>query len=80
MVEHNPPVPADRGRPPVTPLPVALYVSDELILSSMTVDNPAADFRSIGRGSFHRRKTSKTQPLSVPQRAYAHTKISALVP
>jgi hypothetical protein len=31
MVEHNPPVPADSARPPVIPLPVALYVSDELI-------------------------------------------------
>jgi hypothetical protein len=31
MVEHNPPVPADSARAPVIPLPVALYVSDELI-------------------------------------------------
>jgi hypothetical protein len=31
MVEHNPPVPADSARPPVIPLPVALYVSEELI-------------------------------------------------
>ncbi len=31
MVEHNPPPSADSARPPVIPLPVALYVSDELI-------------------------------------------------
>ena len=31
MVEHNPPPSADRARAPVIPLPVALYVSDELI-------------------------------------------------
>jgi hypothetical protein len=30
MVEHNPPLSADSTRPPI-PLPVALYVSDELI-------------------------------------------------
>jgi hypothetical protein len=30
MVEHNPPVPSDRTRPPVIPLPIALYVSGEL--------------------------------------------------
>ena len=31
MVEHNPPVPADSAHPSVIPLPVALYVSGELI-------------------------------------------------
>ena len=31
MVEHNPPPSADSIRPPVIPLPIALYVSDELI-------------------------------------------------
>jgi hypothetical protein len=31
MVEHNPPPSADSARPPVISLPVALYVSDELI-------------------------------------------------
>jgi hypothetical protein len=31
MGEHNPPPCTVRARPPVIPLPVALYVSDELI-------------------------------------------------
>ena len=31
MVEHNPPLPSDSTRPPVIPLPVALYVSGKLI-------------------------------------------------
>ena len=31
MVENGPPAPADSIRPPVIPLPIALYVSGELI-------------------------------------------------
>jgi len=31
MIEHNPPPSADGARPPVIPLPIALYVSGELI-------------------------------------------------
>ena len=31
MVEHNPPVPADSAHTSVIPLPVALYVSGDLI-------------------------------------------------
>ena len=31
MVEHNPPSSTDSARPPLIPLPVALYVSGELI-------------------------------------------------
>jgi hypothetical protein len=31
MVEHNPPSSADSPRPPVIPLPIALYVSGDLI-------------------------------------------------
>ena len=31
MVEHNPPPSADSARASVIPLPIALYVSDELI-------------------------------------------------
>jgi hypothetical protein len=79
MIEHNPPSSADSAQPPVIPLPVALYVSGELILSSMTGDNPAVDFRSVGRGSFQRKKTSQKQPSRVPQPAYAATKIGARV-
>jgi hypothetical protein len=31
MIEHNPPLSTDSDRPPVIPLPIALYVSGELI-------------------------------------------------
>jgi hypothetical protein len=58
MLAHNPPPLGNGASSPMIPLPVALYVSDELILSSMTGDGPAADFRSFGRGWFRRRKAS----------------------
>ena len=63
MVEHNPPPSADSIRPPVIPLPIALYVSDELIFELYDGDSPAADFRFVGRGSFQRRKASRRQHL-----------------
>jgi len=44
MVEHNPPVPADSARPPVIPLPVALYVSDELIFELYDGGQPCRRF------------------------------------
>ena len=50
MIAPNPPPSADVGRPPAISLPIALYVSGELILSSMTGDNRAADFRFVGKG------------------------------
>jgi hypothetical protein len=81
MVEHDPPPSPDSARPPVIPLPVALYVSAmNSFLSSMTGDSSAADFRSVGRDSFQRKKTSQKQPSRVPQLAYAHTAMSSCVP
>jgi hypothetical protein len=44
MVEHNPPVPADSARPPVIPLPVALYVSGELIFELYDGGQPCRRF------------------------------------
>jgi hypothetical protein len=44
MVEHNPPVPADSARPPVIPLPIALYVSDELIFELYDGGQPCRRF------------------------------------
>jgi len=44
MVEHNPPVPADSTRAPVIPLPVALYVSDELIFELYHGGQPCRRF------------------------------------
>ena len=44
MVEHNPPSSADSARPPVIPLPVALYVSNELILELYDGRQPSRRF------------------------------------
>jgi hypothetical protein len=44
MVAHNPPVPADSARPPVIPLPVALYVSDELVFELYDGGQPCRRF------------------------------------
>ena len=44
MVEHNPPVPADSAHPSVIPLPVALYVSDELIFELYDGGQPCRRF------------------------------------
>ena len=44
MVEHNPPPSAASARPPVIPLPVALYVSDELIFELYDGGQPCRRF------------------------------------
>jgi len=44
MVEHNPPPSADGTHPPVIPLPVALYVSDELIFELYDGGQPCRRF------------------------------------
>jgi hypothetical protein len=44
MAEHNPPAPADVARPPVIPLPVALYVSGELIFELYDGGQPCRRF------------------------------------
>jgi len=44
MLEQNPPAPADRSRAPVIPLPVALYVSDELIFELYDGGQPCRRF------------------------------------
>jgi hypothetical protein len=44
MVEHNPPPSADSARPPAIPLPVALYVSDELIFELYDGGQPCRRF------------------------------------
>ena len=66
MVENNPPPSADRSRAPVIPLPIALYVSGELIFELYDGDSPAADFRYVRRGSFQGRRASQRQQLRVP--------------
>jgi len=44
MVEHNPPAPADSARAPVVPLPVALYISGELIFELYDEGQPCRSF------------------------------------
>jgi hypothetical protein len=44
MVEHNPPLPADSAHPSVIPLPVALYVSGELIFELYDGGQPCRRF------------------------------------
>jgi len=44
MVEHNPPPSAESTRPPVIPLPIALYVSGELIFELYDGGQPCRRF------------------------------------
>jgi hypothetical protein len=44
MIANNPPAPADRARAPVIPLPIALYVSDELIFELYDGGQPCRRF------------------------------------
>ena len=44
MIEHNPPSSADSAQPPVIPLPVALYVSGELIFELYDGGQPCRRF------------------------------------
>jgi hypothetical protein len=44
MVEHNPPASADRSRTPVISLPIALYVSGDLIFELYDGGQPCRRF------------------------------------
>jgi hypothetical protein len=44
MVEHNSPSPAESGRLPLNPLPIALYVSDGLIFELYDGGQPCRSF------------------------------------
>lgn len=44
MVEHNPPPSADSARASLIPLPIALYVSDELIFELYNGGQPCRRF------------------------------------
>ena len=44
MIEHNPPPPADSTRASVIPLPIALYVSGELIFELYDGGQPCRRF------------------------------------
>ena len=66
MVEHNPPVPSDSARAPVISLPVALYVSDELIFELYDGGQPCRRF-SIRWESLV--PTKENEPAAAPQSA-----------
>jgi hypothetical protein len=69
MVEQNPPAPPDLARPPVIPLPIALYVSGELIFELYDGGQPSRRF-SIRWERFVPAKESEPQAdqLSSPTR------------
>ena len=72
MVEHNPPVPADSARPPVIPLPVALYVSDELIFELYDGGQPCRRF-AIRWERFVPAKDKRARGISSESRAGLRT-------
>jgi len=80
MVEHNPPASADRSRTPVIPLPIALYVSGELIFELYDGGQPSRRFSIRWERSFQGRRASQRQQLRTSKRFCAHTQISARVP
>jgi hypothetical protein len=57
MLDQNPA--ADLARPPVIPLPTALYVSGDLIFELYDGGEPCCRFRFVGRDSCQRKKTSQ---------------------
>jgi len=65
MVEHNPPPSADSIRPPVIPLPIALYVSHELIFELYDGGQPCRRL-SIRWERFVSSK--ENEPEAAPQR------------
>ena len=71
MVEHNPPASADSARAPVIPLPVALYVSDELIFELYDGGQPGRQiFDPLGQARANERKRARgTESPS----GFAHT-------
>jgi len=65
MVEHNPPPTADRAHAPVIPLPVALYVSDELIFELYYGGQPCRRFSICWERLV---PAKENEPESAPQR------------
>jgi len=78
MVENNPPAPADRSRAPVIPLPVAIYVSGELVLELYDGGQPRRKFSIRWERLVPGTRASQKQ-LRVPKRLCAQTKISVHV-
>ena len=72
MVEHNPPSPADSARAPVIPLPVALYVSGELIFELYDGGQPCRRF-SIRWERLVPGQQNESEPRIAPPQAGLHT-------
>lgn len=67
MVEHNPPSSADSALPPVIPLPVALYVSDELIFELYDGGQPSRRFSDpLGKARSNDRKRARGSRSEFP--------------
>jgi hypothetical protein len=73
MLEHNPPPSADSARAPVIPLPIALYVSDQLIFELYDGGQPCRRF-SIRWERLVPAKESEPEatPLSSPTGLRSH--------
>ena len=73
MVEHNPPPSADSAHAPVIPLPIALYVSGELIFELFDGGQPCRKF-SIRWERLVPAKESEPEaaPLSSPTGLRSH--------
>ena len=72
MVEHNPPVPADSAHPSVIPLPVALYVSGELIFELYDGGQPCRRF-SIRWERLVPAKEREPEAAALSSRTVLHT-------
>ena len=72
MVEHNPPPSADSPRPPVIPLPIALYVSGELIFELYDGGQPCRRF-SIRWERFVPTKESEPEAAAQSSQAVLRT-------
>jgi hypothetical protein len=76
MIEDNPPPSADSPRPPVIPLPIALYVSGALIFELYDGGQPSRRFSIRWERSV---PASQRQQLRTPNRSCAHSQISTRV-
>jgi hypothetical protein len=72
MVENNPPASADSPRPPVIPLPIALYVSGELIFELYDGGQPSRRF-AIHWERFVPGKESEPAAATQSPQAVLHT-------
>jgi hypothetical protein len=72
MIENNPPPSADSSRPPVIPLPIALYVSGELIFELYDGGQPSRRF-SIRWERFDPEKESEPEAAAQDSRAVLRT-------